>query len=267
MQKANAAASAEDTAGINADDDEEASGHFKQADAYRSQADKLGQLRDQLDIRYHHLDQVTGPSVGPGYSVGEKYRAWEDFNRGVEAIKSSGLLSIGLAAGMFANALRGKSVANEDQADIAQAAAAANSLMEVGIAGVGIARSKAAIGKTDAQYVADDAQTDSPRPNTVSTFGVGTNLFEGRAGENNPLHPKVQALVNEAAAAGMRSRGHGCCGELHAISRALHLDVEPAGGEADAALVRTPTNGNHGLVISACTTCKYVMDRMGIKSQ
>ena len=187
IKKADAASEAASDAGYDADSEAEADEHFKQAVALREQADKLRQFRDDLDARFSHLEQVTGPSIGPRPSLGERVWALRDFNRGVDAIKSSGILAIPLVISWAVREQVDKKLTLSEMANEAEVAALANAALEMGASRMTKNRAISRMKDNDIQggyQQGIDLQKDVLRayqmqPNGVATVVSGVNTETG----------------------------------------------------------------------------------------
>lgn len=123
-----AAADAE-TAGLQADSDEEAAKHFQAADKYREQATAVSAQRDDLDKRLGWLLHVGGPSIGPR-DPKEVRQAWKEMDEGIENIKKSGVLALPLVVYWVYKEQVGEKRTSDEMLSDTRKAAAANSVVE-----------------------------------------------------------------------------------------------------------------------------------------
>jgi RHS repeat-associated protein len=115
-----------------------------------------------------------------------------------------------------------------------------------------------------ASAAANAAQAHRPRPATVAVLETREGVFVGESGSGQPLHPRVQEVL-DAVPANVRSPFHGSCAEPQAISRALEAGNSPSGGRMTAARVRRQGHPAHGTTVPPCSSCAALQTAFNVE--
>jgi hypothetical protein len=107
------------------------------------------------------------------------------------------------------------------------------------------------------------------RPALVAVLETpdGNTMFPGHSSFRDPVHPNIQAILNEIPV-NQRTRYHGRCGEIHCVSQAEHSGVPYKGGTISASEVFPFGSSNeylNGVPKPPCDSCQYVLDRVQVQ--
>ena len=121
------------------------------------------------------------------------------------------------------------------------------------------------VASTAAVNAADAAQAGGRTSGVAAGLRVGDQTFSdvSSGGMARVNQPGVQRALDNVPAA-QRSAYHGACAEIGCLNQAAQAGVDPAGGTMSAVKIRRPGNPAHATPIAPCSTCKNVMNQLGV---
>ena len=121
--------------------------------------------------------------------------------------------------------------------------------------------------RSSAVATADAAQAQGRTSGTAAALrtadGTFTDVSAGKGAPAGVNHPEVQQALDNVPAA-ERSPYHGGCAEVGCLNQAKNAGAEVQGSRMATAKIRKPGNPSHGQPNPPCSTCRHVMDQMGV---
>lgn len=120
-------------------------------------------------------------------------------------------------------------------------------------------------GQKNAEAAADIALAGGKKKGAAAQLDVDGKTYTdvSKKRELEDLHPDLQEALNDIPK-DKRSDYHGHCAEIGCIDQALKDGVNPSGGKAKAVSIGNRKRNMHNAPKPPCTTCKQVLDKMGI---
>jgi RHS repeat-associated protein len=112
-----------------------------------------------------------------------------------------------------------------------------------------------------ARVTADAVQAAGRKSGTAEAYHVNGRTYTGVSGRQ-PLEPRTQSLYDQVPEQN-RSDFHGACGLANCLSRAEGAGESLEGGSVGSAKIRRPENPVHGTVHVPCSSCQWVLDKIG----